>query len=403
MIPAAILLAAVLAPLASLAAPATKPANQCTLCHPDVRVQFDRSRHRAEEVRCTACHGGDPLALKVETAHAGDFRGIPKRRDIPSLCSSCHSDVERMRGYNLPTDQFALYQTSRHGQLLAKGDEKVAVCTDCHGAHEILPPDDPRSSVSVRNIPKTCGGCHSDAARMSPYGLKEDPVAEFSAGVHGKMLLEKGNLSAPDCTRCHGAHGAAPPGVGDVDRICGQCHTTTRAFFLEGPHKEAMDRAGLPECASCHGHHRIQPAEIGMLDTVCLECHAKGSAQERLSNEMKTLYSRASEEIESARALVDRAATIPLYVEDYRARLEEARTTLLESLPVTHSLNLSRVEDLTSRARTIAHQVQSELSGKMEGRKWRHVGLLLFWFYLLLTIVILLRFRRRAVSEAARR
>ncbi len=394
MIPAAILLAA---------AVAAQPASRCSLCHPDVRVAFEHSRHRVEEVACTDCHGGDPAAVKVEAAHSGRFRGIPKRRDIPSLCSSCHSDVARMRGYNIPTDQYALYRTSRHGRLLEKGDEKVAVCTDCHGAHEILPPDDPSSSVYSRNIPKTCGRCHSDPARMSPYGLESDPVADFAASVHGKLLREKGNLSAPDCTRCHGAHGAAPPGVGDVDRVCGQCHKTTRAYFLEGPHKKAMDTAGLPECASCHDHHKILPAEIGMLDTVCLKCHEKDSSQQRLSLEMKTLYSRASEEIDSARSLVGSAAAIPLYVEDYRARLEEARTTLLESLLVTHSLDLDRVEEITSRARSIAREVQSELSGKLEGRKWRHVGLLVFWFYLLLTIAILLRFRRRARLEASRR
>jgi predicted CXXCH cytochrome family protein len=217
------------------------------------------------------------------------------------------------------------------------------------------------------------------------------------------MLLDKGNLSAPDCTRCHGAHGATPPGVGDVDKICGQCHTTTRAYFLAGPHKAAMDRAGLPECASCHDHHKILPAGIAMLDTVCLGCHDKDSAQVKLAAQMKTLTSRASEEIGSARALVDKAALIPLYVEDYRARLDEARTTLMESLPVTHALDLSRVERLTTEARTIAREVESELNGKLEGRKWRHVGLLLFWFYLLLTVAILLRFRRKALAEAARR
>jgi predicted CXXCH cytochrome family protein len=394
MIPAAILLAAALA---------AKPVNQCILCHPDVRVKFDRSRHRAEEVTCTACHGGNAAAITVQAAHTGDFRGIPRRRDVPALCASCHSSVERMRGYNLPTDQYALYQTSRHGELLAKGDDRVAVCTDCHGSHEILPPDDARSSVYVRNIPKTCGRCHSDQARMAPYGLKGDPTADYASSVHGKLLLEKGSLSAPDCTRCHGAHGATPPGVGNVDKICGQCHTSTRAYFLAGPHKAAMDAAGLPECASCHDHHKILPADIGFLDTVCLNCHDKSSSQEKLAMEMKTLYSRSSEEIDAARSLVDRAAAIPLYVEDYRARLEEARTTLLGTLPVTHSLDLPRVERLTTQARTIAREVQSELNGKLEGRKWRTVGLLLFWFYLLITVAILLRFRRRAVAEAARR
>ena len=55
-----------------------------------------------------------------------------------------------------------------------------------------------------------------------------------------------------------------------------------------------------------------------------------------------------------------------------------------------------------NQSRTIARQVQSELNGKLEGRKWRQVGLLLFWFYLLLTVAILLRFRRRALAEASR-
>jgi predicted CXXCH cytochrome family protein len=384
------------------AALAVSAENQCVLCHPDVRVSFDRSRHHAEEVSCTACHGGNPKAITVEGAHHGDFLGIPKRKDIPRLCAACHSDVSKMRGYNLPTDQFALYQTSRHGQLLAQGDEKVAVCTDCHGAHEILPPEDPGSSTYVRNIPATCGKCHSDAKRMASYGLKGDPSAEFAAGVHGTLLLEKGNLAAPDCTRCHGAHGATPPGVGDVDKICGQCHETTRAFFLQGPHKAAMDQAGLPECAACHDHHRNPPADVEMLGKVCLGCHAADSAQAKLALQMKTSYSRAREEIDQAHALVDKAAAIPLYVEDYRARLEEARTALLESLPAMHSLSLPRVESLTGRGRGIAREVESELNGKLEGRKWRIVGLLLFWFYLLITLALLFRFRRRAIAESAR-
>ncbi len=376
--------------------------NQCVLCHPDVRVLFDLSRHHAEEVTCTACHGGNPQAITVEGAHGGNFRGVPKRRDIPALCATCHSNVEKMRPYDLPTDQFALYQTSRHGQLLAKGDERVAVCIDCHGSHEILPPEDPRSSTYVRNIPATCGKCHGDAKLMASYGLQGNPAAEFAAGVHGTLLLEKGNLAAPDCTRCHGAHGATPPGVGDVDKICGQCHATTRTYFLQGPHKAAMDQAGMPECAACHDRHDNRPADVGMLDKVCLNCHGADSAQVKLSLQMKTAYSSATEEIDQAHALVQRAAAIPLYVEDYQARLEEARTALLESLPVMHSLNLASVESLTGRGRGIAREVESELNGKLQGRSWLIVGLLVFWFYLLITLALLWRFRRKAVAESSR-
>src|SRR5262249_21798450 len=73
MIGAAVLL---LALAAAPASPATssRPADArtgglCTLCHPDVRVEFERSIHSNEEVTCVSCHGGDPTAADVETAH----------------------------------------------------------------------------------------------------------------------------------------------------------------------------------------------------------------------------------------------------------------------------------------------------------------------------------------------
>jgi hypothetical protein len=117
---------------------------------------------------------------------------------------------------------------------------------------------------------------------------------------------------------------------------------------------------------------------------------------------MRTLVRGAEDEIEAARLLVDRAAAIPLYVEDYLARLEEARTSLLQSFPVMHALRVDSVEELTHRARSIAAEVESEVTGKLLERRWRRVGLLLFWFYLILTVTILVRYRRRALREATR-
>lgn len=373
----------------------------CGLCHPDARVQFERSVHSSEEIGCTSCHGGDPKASTVSAAHRGDFRGRIRRADVPLICASCHADASRMGPYNLPSDQHALYQTSRHGQRLAQGNSHVAVCTDCHGAHTILHASDPASPTHPLKIASTCGRCHSDAGLMSRYGLTGDPAAELASSVHGAALREAGNSSAPTCSRCHGAHGATPPGVGDVDKVCGQCHPTVRAQFLDGPHKRAMDAAGLPECASCHGHHDVARTGIGMLDTACLGCHDAGSPPAELARQMKTLYSAAADQIDEARRLVDQAAEVPLHVEDHRARLEEARTTLVESLPAMHSLDLRRVEAITSRARSIGDEVESEVNGRLEGRAWLRVGLLIFWFYLLLTVGILARFRVRAARQAA--
>jgi predicted CXXCH cytochrome family protein len=387
--------------LTALAA-AGDPTNLCALCHPDVRVQFEQSIHRTEDVACVSCHGGDPEASSVAAAHRGGFRGRVDRRGVPALCASCHSDAERMSPYNLSTDQYALYQTSHHGRALARGDEKVAVCTDCHGVHEILRSDDARSSAFAANMPETCARCHSDAGLMSGYDLTGDPYADFVAGRHGEALLERQDASAPGCSRCHGAHGATPPGVGDINKVCGQCHSTARAYFLESPHRLAMEEAGLPECASCHDHHRISKANVETLDTRCLECHERGSEQVDLAVRMKTLYAGASGDLERARHLVDRAKEIPLYVEDYEARIEEGHTSLVESLPAMHSVDLSAVEPLTERARSIGQEVESEVRGKLEGRKWRRVGLLVFWFYLIVTLGTLVRFRRRAMRTAVR-
>ncbi|HEX7077527.1 MAG TPA: cytochrome c3 family protein [Candidatus Eisenbacteria bacterium] len=385
-------------PAADLASAA--PGTMCGVCHSDIRVEFDRGIHHTERIGCASCHGGDPNATTVEAAHRGGFRGVPRRRDIPTLCASCHSDVARMRGYNLPSDQYALYQTSRHGQLLAKGDEHVAVCTDCHGAHEIRPPDDPKSSVFARNIPTTCGRCHGDLALMRRYGIKQDVAADYKLGVHGKAFLEGGNSAAPECTRCHGSHGATPPGIGDVEKVCGQCHGTVRSYFLAGPHKAGMDKADEPECAACHDHHKTKPATVAMLDTVCLECHDQGSKEVKLAATFKTMAVEASDRIDGAERLVEEAARIPLYVDDYKSRLTDARTALLEAYPVMHALDAAQVEPHTRRARSIAEQVSKEIHDKIAERRWRIAGLGLFWFYLLVTAGIILRARRRAAAAA---
>ena len=216
----------------------------CGVCHSDIRVEFGGGKHQSEGLGCISCHGGDPDATSVEGAHRAPFRGAVARREIPALCASCHSDIERMGPYNLPADQLALYQTSEHGKRLAGGDDKVAVCTDCHGVHDIRPATDPKSRVFASNIPATCGSCHSDMVLMRKYGKKTDPVADYKESVHGKALMAGGRDTAPDCTRCHGSHGATPPGTGNVAKVCGQCHGTVRSYFLAGAHSQGMARRG---------------------------------------------------------------------------------------------------------------------------------------------------------------
>lgn len=367
----------------------------CTTCHPAERVQLEKSVHAREGIGCEACHGGNPGALDVRNAHRGDYSGVPTRMEIPRHCASCHANAKMMTPYNLPIDQFALYQISEHGQKLAEGDEEVAVCTDCHGSHEIRSAHDPESPAYASNVPKTCGRCHSDEALMKSYGLPSETIEQFRGSVHGKALLEQANLNAPNCARCHGVHGATPPGVGDVGKVCGQCHASAREYYEGGVHKEAMDAAQILGCASCHGHHLIEPAGSELASQVCQDCHDSDSDAAEIGRKLLALQVAASHEIERAGELIDQAEQIPLDVEDYRARLELAKTHINEAYPAMHSLDLDQVSPYAVSARSEAEDIQKEIYEKLSDIRIRRLGLVLFWFYILLTVAILVRLRRQ--------
>jgi hypothetical protein len=371
-------------------------AGRCGVCHPSERVQFERSSHAREGVTCVSCHGGNDRSIEQAVAHGSGFTGRPKRADNPRLCASCHADQERMRPYDLPVDQHALYQTSGHGRRLAQGDTRVAVCSDCHGAHDILPPTDPASRVFPINLPKTCLGCHGDTTRVIRAGHKADDSHTYLKSVHARELLDRGNPRAPTCVSCHGVHGAAPPGAGDVDKVCGHCHTAERRYFTTGPHLAGMVKAGLPHCVSCHGNHAVEAAQPQRLAAVCAQCHGAGSTQATLGGRMWTEYQAAASQIEKAATLVTTAEAIPIQTEDYRARLEEARTYLREALPAAHSVNEETVAGLTARARGVGAEVASEIYGKIGHLQARKIGLVVFWFYLALTVVVLRRLQSRA-------
>ena len=385
---------------------------KCGLCHPETRVAHESSVHAREEVGCVACHGGDATVRETKLAHsdnsAGNFRSLADRRDVPAACATCHADLETMRPYNLPIDQLALYQTSAHGVALARGETRAAVCTDCHASsggpgsvHDIRSPRDPESTVYDRNLPLTCGRCHGDAELMSAVGLDAKVVDDYLSCVHGVQLLENGNLAAPNCTSCHGVHGANPPGHGDIDKVCGSCHGETRRAYVEGPHHEAMSAAGLPECVACHSQHAIvrhRPDEIGEL---CLECHEKDSRQVRLGLNIRALIDEAEEQLRGAQEIIERAEQVPLHVEDHRARLEEGRTYLTEALPLTHGVEEGPVEELTRRAASIGEEIQHDLHPQFNHRVY-YLGLVVFWFYLVVTLAILVARKRRLRQQEKR-
>lgn len=375
----------------------------CGTCHPKVRTEFNQSIH-AKSASCTGCHGGDAEALDAERAHAAGkgFRGRVDRKSVPLLCSSCHSDPRRMKAFGLSTDQYAQYQTSGHGLRFAKGDTEVAICTDCHGTHGIVSTKLPASPVAPRNVPATCGRCHSDKALMQKYNLAADQVEKFSRSVHGVALLEEWHPAAPTCSTCHGAHGAIALEAGSLAKMCGHCHSRTREYFQQGPHGKAAEQGKISECMSCHGSHDTQSPDRALFDTACGTCHPAGSAGAIAAQKLKTLLTQAQESVSTAsEALAEAEKQFPTVVR-FRPRMQQGWGQLMEALPVQHSLSVDRVSDLARNARSVSDEVRGAVHGVQQEATLRYVWLGLIWLVILLIVALLHLYRKEKEAERAR-
>jgi hypothetical protein len=250
--------------------------------------------HFRRGLSCAGCHGGSPEKDVMTPDIAARWPKADVRHTdrtwIPEFCARCHADPSFMRGFNpsLPTDQLAKYKESQHGVLLLKEkDSKAAQCVSCHGVHGIRGPKSRQSKVHPQAIPETCGQCHANAAYMAGYKkddgtpLPTDQLEKYKQSVHGKALLEKGDLGAPACNSCHGNHAAMPPKVSSVSQVCRTCHSQNGTFFDGSKHKQAFEAHHWPECEKCHGKHDIAKATDTMIsdapDGLCGSCHAQNA------------------------------------------------------------------------------------------------------------------------------
>lgn len=369
--------------------------NYCKTCHSEQEVEFRDSVHR-EELSCVSCPGGDASTAELPQAHGKGFRGKITRAQIPAFCAGCHADREQMRPYGLSTDQYALYQSSGHGRKFAQGDAQVAICTDCHQSHRVLSQDNPQSPTHRQNIAATCGHCHADPERMRPYGLSAGVVADYEASVHAQAKREGSAARLPSCIDCHGSHGAAPAGVGDVSKVCMHCHRQTREFFHLSPHFKTLAAAGYGECAACHSNHRILKPGPQLWASTCVTCHEAGSTAARTGDQIQALFIQAQADIAQATETIIQARQVPLAVEDYEQRLSIASTYLMEAGPLSHTLDVAAVEELTRKSHSVAQELETEIHEKMTIFGGRRLVVGLIWLYLLITIGALQYFKRRS-------
>jgi len=330
--------------------------NTCISCHRDlggtheaITTDWADSVHAARGVGCVSCHGGDPTQADAELSmspEAGFLGPLPKDR-IPGLCGSCHTRVDLMRPFDLATDQLDQYWQSQHGQALLLGDPNVATCFDCHDGHRVLKTSDPASEVYPSHEPAMCARCHADETLMAPYDIPTNQYALYQDSVHGIALLQNQDLRAPTCSTCHGTHGAAQPGFQQVANVCGQCHTATEDYYLQGAHRTGMTGEAAPRCVTCHGRYDVQPATrdlyVGTEERHCGMCHLPGSEIYGQAEAMHQILTEADEAFEGAELTIAQAEDRRLIMAVQNEILQQARTPLIEVRALQHTVNLADI------------------------------------------------------------
>jgi len=267
----------------------TRPRPACANCHADEQAAFERSQHahaskNGVAVKCQDCHGPTHEILAAD-----DAASPVNHRNVPATCGQCHGQKLLMESNGESAQPFVSYQQSVHGLAVAKGSLNAAVCTDCHGAHDILPANNQKSPINKFNLPATCGKCH--AAVMQT----------FNQSIHGQAIA-RGNQLAPVCTDCHGIHSikaSTDPNSSVSEQnlarsTCARCHEGVRlsqefgvagnriSTYLDSYHGLASEGGStvVANCASCHGVHNILPSSDprstinrANLNATCGKCH----------------------------------------------------------------------------------------------------------------------------------
>jgi predicted CXXCH cytochrome family protein len=224
-----------------------------------------------QALECNDCHTGMQYPHEPKTADTARDYTLQQTE----LCANCHET------------QHEGAAVSVHAEALAEGNLDAAVCVDCHGAHDVPVPNEPRS-----RIVETCAECHTDVHD------------EYITSVHGQSLINDDNPDVPTCINCHGVHNIGDPTTAlfrnRSPELCATCHaneemmakydistdvfrtyvadfhgTTVTIFESDDPNVETNKAV----CYDCHGVHAIlspSDPENGIkanLLVTCQQCH----------------------------------------------------------------------------------------------------------------------------------
>jgi len=275
----------------------------CRTCHDDASEQYEfhgrAERGTCEDMpHCSDCHGDHdvlPSSVKRSTVHPVH---------LPDTCGTCHQNLDITTKYDILIDNpIEIYETSVHGQATKGGVYVAATCNDCHStegtAHKILGPGSPDSSINHFNIPETCGQCHKGVeadfwegihGKLVARGETDAPVCTDCHGEHGilspddpRSPVSRSRVAEQTCSPCHESAVLNEKYGVETERL------TTFIDSYHGLKSKAGD-THVANCASCHGVHRILPSSDptstinpANLQRTCGECHPNISEKMALS------------------------------------------------------------------------------------------------------------------------
>ncbi len=336
--------------------------NECVSCHPDADVEELPHEEDLEPVDCSSCHDEASekyenslhgLALKQGRYLAPDCGSCHGKHDIlaasnqksktyvmniPALCGSCHKEDTPVSKLRTVAERHVLedYVQSIHGDgLFRRGLIVTAVCTSCHTSHDILPHENPVSTINKDNIAATCLQCHTQIEQVHRKVIRgelwetkphELPICIDCHQPHKirRVIYEE---SFPDskCLKCHSDQNLVKTTEGESKSLfvdmeafeksvhknepCYKCHTNVsessnpvcrqsgkvdcsmchaeRVDEYEKSYHSANYEKGntnAPYCTDCHGVHDMQsnqdiasPTFARNIPDLCGQCHREGN------------------------------------------------------------------------------------------------------------------------------
>lgn len=156
----------------------TMTTQKCRQCHPEIYAVYAKSVHG--NALFNEQNQDVPICIDCHTAHDTENPlTLEYHEKIPQMCGNCHANPAVVSKYGLSTEVLKTYLSDFHGVTLGlyrkqreeglyKPARPIAVCTDCHGTHNITSAVSSDPAYVKANLVKQCQKCHKDASNNFP-------------------------------------------------------------------------------------------------------------------------------------------------------------------------------------------------------------------------------------------